>query len=149
MPRHLRAGKPKFRLMRKIFFIALGLILFGDLFAQDTTQKIIYDQFNSAEQQSKPYVILISADGFRWDFAKKYHAENILRLSSEGITASSMIPCFPSLTFPNHYSIATGVYPAHHGLINNSFYDEQKQAFYSMNNKTAVIDNSWYDGTTL
>ena len=93
MPRHLRAGKPKFRLMRKIFFIALGLILFGDLFAQDTTQKIIYDQFNSAEQQSKPYVILISADGFRWDFAKKYHAENILRLSSEGITASSMIPC--------------------------------------------------------
>lgn len=135
--------------MRKIFFVALGLIFFVDVFAQDTTQKIVYDRFNSPEQQSKPYVILISADGFRWDFAQKYHAENILRLSSAGVAASFMIPSFPSLTFPNHYSIATGLYPEHHGLVNNSFYDEHKQAFYSMNNKTAVKDSFWYGGTPL
>lgn len=135
-------------LSRSLSFISCFFILFS-LSAQDTTQQIIPNRFNSAAQQEKPYVILISADGFRNDFAEKYQAKNLLRLSNEGVCAASMQPSFPSLTFPNHYTIATGMYPAHHGLVNNSFYDENKKASYSMGRRDAVQDSSWYGGTPL
>ncbi|QEC66180.1 alkaline phosphatase family protein [Panacibacter ginsenosidivorans] len=125
------------------FFISINLI------AQDTVQQIIPNRFNSATQQQKPYVILISADGFRYDFAEKYNAENLLRLSKEGVCAESMLPSFPSLTFPNHYTIVTGLYPAHHGLVDNSFFDEKKKASYSMGRKDVVRDSSWYGGIPL
>jgi predicted AlkP superfamily pyrophosphatase or phosphodiesterase len=117
--------------------------------AQDTTQKIIPNRVNSVAQQTKPYVILISADGFRYDLAKKYHATNLLRLSQAGVAAAYLQPSYPSLTFPNHYTIITGLYPAHHGLVDNSFYDEQKTAIYTMSNKKEVADSSWYGGTPL
>jgi predicted AlkP superfamily pyrophosphatase or phosphodiesterase len=115
----------------------------------DTAQKIVPGRSNAVAQQVKPYVILISADGFRYDYARKYQAKNLLRLSSNGIRAQSMIPSFPSLTFPNHYTIATGLYPAHHGLVNNSFYDPARRARYSMSNKKEAYDSSWYGGKPL
>ncbi|RZL99240.1 MAG: alkaline phosphatase family protein, partial [Pedobacter sp.] len=115
----------------------------------DTTQHIIAERRNSAEQQTKPYVILISADGFRYDYAKKYQAEHLLALSSAGVQAESMIPSFPSVTFPNHYTIVTGLYPSHHGLVNNSFLDEKRNDKYSMSAKDKVRDGSWYGGTPL
>jgi predicted AlkP superfamily pyrophosphatase or phosphodiesterase len=129
------------------FFFFLSVPIY--LIAQDTTQQIIHNRYNSAAQQEKPYVILISADGFRYDFAKKYNAENLLRLSEGGVSAESMLPSFPSLTFPNHYSIVTGMYPAHHGIVDNSFFDEHKNVSYSMGRRDAVRDSSWYGGTPL
>ena len=68
----------------------------------DTTQRIIAGRSNSAQQQTKPYVILISADGFRYDLADRYHAANLLQLRNDGVAAASMRPSYPSLTFPNH-----------------------------------------------
>nr|WP_067062382.1 ectonucleotide pyrophosphatase/phosphodiesterase [Mucilaginibacter sp. L294] len=115
----------------------------------DITQKVIADRKNSAEQQKKPYVILISADGFRYDFAKKYDAQNLLKLGSEGVSASSMIPSYPSVTFPNHYAIISGLYPSHSGLVNNTFYDPARNDKYAMGNKTKVTDGTWYGGSPL
>jgi predicted AlkP superfamily pyrophosphatase or phosphodiesterase len=92
---------------------------------------------------------LISADGFRYDYAKKYHANTLLELSSQGVSAASMITSFPSLTFPNHYTIVTGLYPAHHGIVDNSFYDRNRKEFYSMANHKAVGDGTWYGGVPL
>ncbi len=60
-----------------------------------------------------------------------------------------MIPSYPSLTFPNHYTIVTGVYPAHHGLVDNSFYDAHRHEIYQIGNRNAVRDGSWYGGTPL
>jgi predicted AlkP superfamily pyrophosphatase or phosphodiesterase len=60
-----------------------------------------------------------------------------------------MIPSYPSVTFPNHYSIVTGMYPSHHGLVNNSFLDEKTGERYSMGAKTKVRDGKWYGGTPL
>ena len=118
--------------------------------AQDMLiQRVNPDSRNSVAQQQKPYVILISADGFRYDYAKKYNAEHLLALSRTGAQAKSMIPSYPSLTFPNHYTLATGLYPAHHGLVNNSFYDEKKQDTYKLSDKAKVTDGSWYGGTPL
>ncbi|CAK8579438.1 unnamed protein product [Lathyrus sativus] len=72
----------------------------------------------------RPIVLLISSDGFRFGYQFKTPTPSITRLISNGTEAETgLIPVFPSLTFPNHYSIATGLYPAYHGIINNHFID--------------------------
>ena len=114
----------------------------------DTAQQIVPGRSNTTEQQSKPYVILISADGFRYDYAERYKAEHLLALAGEGVKAASMIPGFPSVTFPNHYTIVTGLYPSHQGLVDNSFYDRNLKRFYSYKGKTAS-EGIWYGGTPL
>jgi predicted AlkP superfamily pyrophosphatase or phosphodiesterase len=114
----------------------------------DTAQQIIPNRSNSPEQQDKPYVILISADGFRYDYAEKFQADHLLALANEGVKATSMVPSFPSVTFPNHYTIITGLYPSHHGLVDNSFYDRNLKGFYSYKGKTAS-EGIWYGGTPL
>ncbi|RFM25835.1 alkaline phosphatase family protein [Deminuibacter soli] len=134
--------------LRKVAFL-LALAFTQHSFAQDTTQKIVPNRFNSPAQEQKPYVILISADGFRADLADKFNAKNLQRLRAGGVQADYMQPSFPSLTFPNHYTIVTGLYPAHNGLVDNGFYDENRQASYTMGNKKAVADSSWYGGTPL
>lgn len=115
----------------------------------DTAQVVIPNRLNSAEAQLKPYVIMISTDGFRYDYAKKYNAQNLLKYSGQGIQAKAMIPSYPSITFPNHWSLITGLYPAHHGLVDNFFYDYKLQKNYAMNKKDIVEDGSWYGGIPL
>ncbi len=134
--------------MKKHILFLILLFLSFSVFAQDTTQHVIPGRTNSAAQQDKPYVILISADGFRYDYAEKYKAEHLLALANDGVKAASMIPCFPSVTFPNHYSIVTGLYPAHQGLVQNNFYDRDLKRFYSYKGKTAS-EGIWYGGTPL
>ncbi|MGZ3754643.1 MAG: alkaline phosphatase family protein [Mucilaginibacter sp.] len=136
--------------MRKQLVLFLVLLLSSGAFAQsDLEQKIVPGRKNDPRQENKPYVILISADGFRYDYAEKYHATNLLKLAGDGVKASSMIPSYPSVTFPNHYTLVTGLYPSHQGIVNNAFYDRNRKGFYSMSNKTKVADASWYGGTPL
>src|SRR4030042_122078 len=71
--------------------------------------------------QTKPYVILISFDGFRWDYANRGITPNLDRMKEYGVSALSLRPSFPSKTFPNHLSIITGMYPEHHGILFNDF----------------------------
>ncbi len=105
---------------------------------------------NAPAQRSKPYVVLVSLDGFRYDYAKRYGASHLLAIASRGATApTGMIPVFPSLTFPNHYSLATGLYPEHHGIVANTFYDPARGRTYSLADSTSVTDGSWYSGTPL
>ena len=115
---------------------------------------------NSAQALKQHYVVLVSLDGFRWDYAKKYGATHLLALGKEGVSApDGMYPSYPSLTFPNHYAIVTGLYPEHNGLVANSFLketraDESKpregvMAHYSIGDAQAVTDGSWYSGVPL
>ncbi len=105
---------------------------------------------NAPGQLSKPYVILVSLDGFRYDYAKRYHAEHLLALAAEGASApEGMFPSYPSITFPNHYTIVTGLYPEHHGIVANSFYDPQRKETYSYHDSKSVADGTWYGGTPL
>ncbi|PQA92430.1 alkaline phosphatase family protein [Chryseobacterium shigense] len=115
----------------------------------DTAQVRIPNRYNSVDAQTKPYVIMISTDGFRYDYAKKYNAQNLLKLSAEGVQAKAMIPSYPSITFPNHWSLITGLYPSHHGLIDNFFYDYKRKEFYAMSDKKNAEDGSWYGGIPL
>ena len=135
--------------MMKYLILIIILACSGVVSGQtDTAQKVISGRSNSKEQQDKPYVILISADGFRYDYAEKYHAEHLLALASDGVKAASMMPSFPSVTFPNHYTIVTGLYPSHTGLVINNFYDRTLHRFYSYKGPTAS-EGIWYGGTPL
>ena len=105
---------------------------------------------NAFVQEQKHYVVLVSLDGFRYDYAKKYGATHLLALAKEGASApDGMIPSYPSLTFPNHYTLVTGLYPEHHGIVANDFYDEQRQERYSHKDPKTNSDGSWYGGTPL
>lgn len=104
---------------------------------------------NSKAAQRAPYVILISLDGFRWDYVERFRPPHLSKFIAEGAQAESLIPCFPSKTFPNHYSIATGMYPEHHGLVDNSFYSPEKDGVYRIRDREKVQDGSWYGGTPL
>lgn len=104
---------------------------------------------NAPEHLDKPYVILISLDGFRHDYLERFQPPNLMQFVAEGSRAQSMISCFPSKTFPNHYSIATGMYPANHGIVDNSFRDPARGEKYGIGDRDKVEDGSWYDGTPL
>src|SRR5215216_7990453 len=71
----------------------------------------------------QPTVILVSLDGFRWDYPTKAPTPNLRALMARGVHARNLIPSFPSKTFPNHYTIVTGLYPGHHGIVANNIFD--------------------------
>jgi predicted AlkP superfamily pyrophosphatase or phosphodiesterase len=105
---------------------------------------------NSAAQQAKHYVVLVSFDGFRYDYVVKYGAKNLLQMAAHGASApKGMIPSYPSVTFSNHYTLVTGLYPEHNGIVANNFYDPARNDRYSYLNSKNSTDGSWYDGTPL
>ncbi|PJA97569.1 MAG: alkaline phosphatase family protein [Ignavibacteriales bacterium CG_4_9_14_3_um_filter_34_10] len=94
----------------------------------------------------KPYVLLISFDGFRWDYLDRGLSPNIEKFYNDGIRAMSLQPCFPSKTFPNHYSIITGMYPENHGIISNYFKDIKRNQVYRLGDSAQVRNSEWYLG---
>jgi predicted AlkP superfamily pyrophosphatase or phosphodiesterase len=118
--------------MRAVFFTFLVLLNFQSF----------------AQKNQKPYVVLVSLDGFRWDFPNFFDTPHLNALAKQGVKAKSMQPCYPTKTFPNHYSIATGLYPDHHGIINNNFFDPSTQKIFTL--KTAAKkDSTFYGGNPI
>jgi alkaline phosphatase D len=99
--------------------------------------------------QQKPYVVLVSFDGFRHDYVERFKPPHFLEFIQHGSSARSLIPVFPSKTFPNHYSIVTGLYPGNHGLVDNYFFDHSRHELYTMKSKERVSDPYYYNGTPL
>jgi alkaline phosphatase D len=97
----------------------------------------------------KNYVLVVSLDAFRWDYSTIYNTPNLNKLAKDGVKADRMFSSFPTVTFPNHYSIATGLYPDHHGLINNSFAAPDLGLFYRMGDRTAVENPAFYGGEPI
>ena len=91
-------------------------------------------------------LIMVSLDAFRWDYLQKFKAQtpHLNQLAAEGVHVQRLIPVFPSLTFPNHLSIVTGLYPEHHGIVANNFYDPARNARYAMTDAsgTSLPDSS-------
>jgi predicted AlkP superfamily pyrophosphatase or phosphodiesterase len=98
-----------------------------------------------------PPLILISMDAFRWDYFTKYPEEtpHLRQLIREGSTARALIPVYPSNTFPNHYSIVTGLYPAHHGIINNEMFDPVTKSVFHYNRPASVHESQWWGGEPI
>jgi predicted AlkP superfamily pyrophosphatase or phosphodiesterase len=100
-------------------------------------------------QSPQPYVIMLSMDGFRWDYPEKCPTPNLDRIASLGVKAKSLQPAFPSKTFANHYTMATGLYPDHHGIVENSFYDPETGRHYAISDRKAVEDPYFYGGEPI
>lgn len=98
-------------------------------------------------QGAEPYVVVLSLDGFRDDYQRKAHTPHLDAMDREGLSGSFR-PCYPSLTFPNHYAMATGLHPNNHGIVSNEFWDERGKR-YSLGNRQAVEDPYFYKGEPL
>ncbi|MEO8478319.1 MAG: ectonucleotide pyrophosphatase/phosphodiesterase [Gemmatimonadota bacterium] len=95
-----------------------------------------------------PSIILISIDGFRADYLDRHVMPVLDSLAAAGVRARWMEPSFPSKTFPNHYTIVTGLRPDHHGIVANNIHDAQLGSF-SMSNRAAVQDARWWGGEPI
>lgn len=121
----------------KHFFI----IFFFVVAACKPTQKL-------SNEKEEPVVLLISIDGFRYDYMKKIKTPGINEISI-GVEADWMIPSFPSKTFPNHYTIVTGLYPEHHGIVANTMYDEKFNAVYRISDAKEKNNTRWWGGEPI
>ncbi|TAL66980.1 MAG: alkaline phosphatase family protein [Bacteroidetes bacterium] len=127
--------------MKKLFNLPFALVI---------AVFILFPGFRKDSRKPfKNYVLLVSLDGFRWDYSKLYNTPNLNKLAKDGVKSDRMISSFPTVTFPNHYSIATGLYPDHHGLINNSFPAPDLGLFFRMGDRTAVENPAFYGGEPI
>ncbi len=94
------------------------------------------------------YTVVISLDGFRWDYPDYYEMPFMDSLATVGVKAR-MEASYPSSTFPNHYTIATGLVPDHHGLVNNSFWNPETQHGYSIRDDESRYDPRYYLGEPI
>jgi ectonucleotide pyrophosphatase/phosphodiesterase family member 5 len=93
-------------------------------------------------------VILVSIDGFRADYLQRGVTPALSALAAEGARSEGMRPGFPSITFPNHYTLVTGLYPDHHGIVANTMVDGRilPDSRFTLGDFTAVSDERWWDG---
>lgn len=134
----------------QLLFVA-SILCASSAYAQQIAPVIAVDNPpNTAAQQAKHYVILVSLDGFRYDYPAKYGAPHIGSMAKDGASApDGMLPSYPSLTFPNHLTLVTGLYPEHHGIVANSFYDATRNDTYVYTQSRTNGDGTWYRGTPL
>jgi len=128
-------------MQRSIFLI---LLLFASIGCSS-------DQNDSVSTSDYEHtVILLSSDGLRADYLHKIDTPNIDRLIDGGVWADKgMKPVYPSLTFPNHYSIVTGLYPAHHGIVSNTMFDPEMNARFRITDREAITNSAWWGGEPL
>lgn len=96
------------------------------------------------ETTKKPYVLLISLDGFRWDYVDKYKPTFLSTFAHNSAQLKSLRPSFPTKTFPNHLSIVTGSYPQNHGIVANTFYAPDIDKTYNIRDSKAVTNPDFY-----
>ena len=97
----------------------------------------------------QPTVVLISLDGFHPNYLEKYNPPNLNKLAKKGVRAEWLIPAFPTKTYPNHYTIATGLYPDNHGIIENNIYDPVFDAEFTLGNREEVVNPRWWGGEPI
>lgn len=103
----------------------------------------------TTEVVDRPYVILVSIDGYRPDYTNRFNPATLNMIRKKGVSTDEMIPVFPPDTFPDHMSLVTGLYPENHGIVANSFYDPDLKVEFNKNNKRDVENSIFFGGTPL
>ena len=105
--------------------------------------------FTLAAQDKAPhYTVIVSLDAFRWDYPEMYDTPNLNQMAREGVKAT-MLPSYPASTFPNHYTLATGLVPDRNGIINNTFWDVKRHRQYSMGDPATRNNPDYYLGEPI
>lgn len=99
--------------------------------------------------QATPPLVVVSFDGFRWDYHRTVETPGLDRLAAAGVRAERLIPVFPSKTFPAHYSIVTGLYPGHHGVVSNNMRDPRWPEPFGLSERDQVQDGRWWGGEPI
>ncbi len=102
-----------------------------------------------AQRTADRTVVLVSFDGFRADYLNRPGAVRLRALAAAGVRAERMVPSFPSKTFPNHYTLVTGLYPEHHGIIANTMYDAAIAKTFTISDTSVTHDPRWWGGEPL
>ena len=94
-------------------------------------------------------LILVSIDGFRADYLDRHQTPTLATLAANGVRAEAMKPAFPTLTFPNHYTLVTGLYPDHHGIVNNRMVDPASGKVFVYKDRKTISDPAWWGGEPI
>ncbi len=129
--------------MRRFVWLLILIAAFGSWLGVSAAQNA------PAAGVLEPTVILVSFDGFRWDYVDKAPTPNLRGLAARGVRAEGLIPSFPSKTFPNHYTIATGLYPGHHGIVANNILDQPTGRRFASAIVKEVRDPMWWGGEPI
>lgn len=103
----------------------------------------------AARAQATPILILVSFDAWRWDYLDRVDAPNLKALAARGVRSEGLIPSYPSLTFPNHYTIVTGLRPDRHGIVSNTMLDRSIGAERFTMSSTTAKDARWWGGEPI
>lgn len=119
--------------------------------AGEPVQELTFEENlnNSPEAMNKPYVVMVSIDGYRHDYNGLFSPPNLNAIEHEGVSAKSLKPIYPSKTFPNHLALVTGLYADRHGIVSNDFYDPARDQSYKLADTKAVEDGTWYLGEPI
>ncbi len=102
--------------------------------------------FSNGTSTFAPTTILISLDGFRADFLTRGVTPTLNQFIAEGVSPKYMMPSFPSVTFPNHYTLVTGLYPESHGVVGNTFWDPDLEAEFHYTDPARSMQPKWWAG---
>ncbi len=130
-----------------LFIVLLGAVACAQ--SRKNSEPPVSGGVSAAKHADEPRVVLVSLDGFRWDYLDRFDAPALRRLGDSGARAQRLIPPFPTLTFPGHYSIATGLTPGRHGIVANRFLDPASGQRFSFTDRVAVEDGWWYGGEPI
>ncbi len=104
---------------------------------------------NDKQHNKTPTVVLISIDGYRHDYNEIHKPKFLTKFQKQSASLKSLIPTFPTKTFPNHLSIITGMYPMNHGIIANHFYNPKLEKYYSLKDRKSVTNPDFYTTVPL
>jgi len=104
---------------------------------------------NAPEYLEAPCLVVVSLDGFRWDYPDRFDLPAFTEITRRGMRAERLLPVFPTKTFPNHYSIATGLYPSRHGIVGNEFPVPELDRWYKLSDREIVGDGRVYAGEPI
>lgn len=143
----------KIRTSRRTF-VALALLVYAVAFLGACASRVqgpesrVQGPESRVQGSSRPIVILVSLDGWRWDYLERAQVPRLRSLARAGVRSEGLIPPFPSKTFPSHYTIVTGLYPEHHGIVSNNMIDARIGERFSMSAPTSK-DTRWWGGEPL
>jgi alkaline phosphatase D len=131
-----------------IFVAAIGYSIY---YVPPVTTPDSPTDFTSPEPTQKT-LFLISLDGYRYEYLQNADLSsvrsNIDKIANLGVKAK-MIPRFPSITWPNHITLVTGLYPEYHGVVGNDMYDPLWDEYFSIFDEQSVDNSKWYPNDLL
>lgn len=141
-------SKTRFSARFLLMFVSIAtffmLVAYGAYRASHSQQVFSPQKYSNGTHIFEATTILISLDGFRADFLQRGLTPSLNAFVQSGVSPKYMLPSFPSVTFPNHYTLVTGLYPESHGIVGNSFWDpELQEEFYYTNTSVSMLPKWW------